>query len=194
MLLFIVTGLSGAGKTSLVNELFRSYQSEFNLRKIVSYTTRAPRKDEVFGQDYFFVTDKEFERLVETDFFLETSCYENAFYGTPKFENVYSSADDNLLIIVDIKGTVALKTLYPEIAKAIFITAPSLQEAAKRLKERGSESTETIELRSKHNVKDLEYFSKHKDLFSLIFTNDEFSRSVTTLATFVRQAIFESKK
>lgn len=75
---YLFIGPSGSGKTSLAEKAFAPEQ------KVISYTTRAPRKGEQHGRDYFFVSKKEFKQMVNQDQFAEFDVYDEEFYGIAK--------------------------------------------------------------------------------------------------------------
>ncbi len=81
--LFIVSGPSGVGKTTVVTEFLRQQGADYNVSRLVTYTTKSPRSTEVHGSDYHFITQAEFERKIADDFFLEWSGEYGALYGTP---------------------------------------------------------------------------------------------------------------
>jgi len=185
--LFVITGLSGAGKTSLADELLNQEGTPLKLKKLVSYTTRRPRPGETAGKDYFFITEQEFAALQTAQGFLETSCYNGNFYATPSTHLKNPNWDSNYLVVTDIKGAIALKDLFPDRTKLIFIDVASLEEAQKRLINRGLDSLETLEQRFERNLADLTFFMKHQNRFSLAVTNDNFANALKELYNFISQ-------
>jgi guanylate kinase len=187
--LFIITGLSGAGKTSLADEIVNRFGHKFNLSKIISYTTRAPRKGETDGEDYIFISEYEFEKLATQGQFLETSCYNGNFYATPNINKNTLTKTKNHLVVTDIKGAIALKNLFPNTAKLIFIGVPNLEEAQKRLVLRGLDSAEALEHRYECNLRDLAFFMNHKDRFSLSVSNNEFLEALEIIQDFIQESL-----
>lgn len=132
--IFIVSGASGAGKTTLVKAL---QASDPRLRFSVSYTTRPPREGEQHGRDYFFVSLEEFQRLIEAQVLLEYIQQFGYYYGTSRdWISEALEGEQDLLFDVEHHGARAIKEAFPE-AICIFILPPSPQELERRLRQRG---------------------------------------------------------
>ena len=142
--LFVLSAPSGAGKTTIALRV-RTLHPE--LRESVSFTTRPPRPGEVNGIDYHFVSNEEFDRLAEEDFFVEwIEIYGNR-YGTGREELAEQMADgSDVLLNVDTNGGQKIKALFPE-AHMIFILPPSMEDLKQRLARRGTDDPETVERR-----------------------------------------------
>jgi guanylate kinase len=141
-LLFILSGPSGTGKTTLCKELVkRSPELHFS----VSCTTRTPRKDEVMGRDYVFVSLETFKAMIERGEFAEWARIYGNYYGTPRatIEQILSRSED-LLFDIDCQGARQLKESYPE-GISIFVLPPSLSELAQRLEHRNTDASEAIQ-------------------------------------------------
>lgn len=142
-MLFVISAPSGAGKTTIIKELFNIFP---NLKFSVSATTRKKREYETEGQHYHFLSVEEFNRRKDNGEFAEWEEVHGNFYGTLKSEvEPYLSSATHLIFDVDVKGALTIKKLYPE-AVTIFIDVP-LDELAKRLKSRNTESDKEIEKR-----------------------------------------------
>jgi guanylate kinase len=142
--LFVVTGASGTGKTTLVQAALQSIPG---LRFSVSATTRPPRSDEVDGKDYHFLTHDEFVQRVAAGDFLEWAEVYGNRYGTlsTQVEQALSQGD-SILLDIDTQGAEQVRTAAPD-AITIFVLPPSLEVLASRLKGRGTDSPEVIERR-----------------------------------------------
>ena len=147
-ILFVISAPSGAGKTTLVEAL----RQTSNLFYSVSCTTRAPRSGEIDGEDYQFLSDKDFRARVEAGDFLEHAHVHGDYYGTlrkPVLTNLKSGVD--VLIDIDTQGATAIRNCDdPFIRKAlsdIFIMPPDLEELRRRLLKRGTETAQQIESR-----------------------------------------------
>ena len=109
--IIVISSASGGGKTSVVKQILKDFPE---IVFSISVTTRPKRKNEVDGVDYFFVDDKEFERRIKNNEFIEWERFYDYYYGTLK-----SFIDDNIasgksvLFEVDVKGALALKRIYP---------------------------------------------------------------------------------
>jgi guanylate kinase len=173
-LLFIVSAPSGTGKTSLCKEVTRSIP---NLSYSVSYTTRQPRSGEVDGRDYFFVSPEEFQRMQDQGLFIEwTEIYGNS-YGTSKtFIGKLIQQEVDILFDIDSRGARRILKIYPE-SISIFVLPPSLQELEKRLKNRRTDTPETISSRLKLAEKEM----KETGFYQYTVVNDSFKDAVQRL-------------
>ena len=168
----VVCAPSGSGKTSICRAYMRR---DDHARYSISLTTRPPRAGEIHGEDYKFVTEEEFAEAIEKDKLVEYEKVHDWMYGTPKSEIEDAIANgDRLLIDIDVKGGIEIKSKYPEDTLTIFIKPPSVEELKKRLRGRGSESEEKIERRLERYELEL---SKAND-FDTIIKNDDFGKAV----------------
>ena len=133
--LIIFTAPSGAGKTTIVRHLLKTYDQ---LAFSVSATTRARRPHEVDGKDYYFLTSKKFKTLVKEGAFVEwEEVYEDQYYGTLKSEIERISKKGKYIVFdVEVKGATNIKKFYEEEAYAVFIKPPSVKILMDRLKNR----------------------------------------------------------
>ena len=140
-ILAIISGFSGAGKGTVVNRLLEKESYAVS----ISATTRKPRTGEVDGQNYFFRTKDEFEKMIANEQLIEYAEYVGHYYGTPK-DYVFKKLDEGFDVILEIEmqGALKVKEKFPETA-LIFITPPSADELKKRLVGRGTETAEQIE-------------------------------------------------
>ena len=145
--IIIISGASGSGKTTLVNYL-RTF-SKFNLEFSISVCTREKRVSEIDGQDYIFLSIKDFKKKISANEFLEwEEVYQDCFYGTLKSTTIsLLNAGKNILFDVDVKGANSIKNYFKEQSLGIFIQAPSTDVAAARLSQRGTEPLEAINMR-----------------------------------------------
>lgn len=175
---FIFSGPGGAGKTTIVNELFKRDDIRAQCVKATSVTSRKRRPEETEGKDYFFVSSEEFIYLQKRKFFLETQEVAGNYYGTPKlFYDIAKKEKKHLILCIDVKGGMYLKrNLKTTRVITVFISAPSEKELCKRMEKR-DEDKETIAKRVALAKKELQ-FSKYYDY---VITNK-------TLATAVAQA------
>ena len=142
--LIVVSGPSGAGKSTLIREALDAVP---RLAYSVSATTRAPRKGEVDGRDYIFLTREEFEKRIQEGWFLEWAEYSGNLYGTPE-HHVEELLRKGLSVILEIElqGARKVREKRPE-AVMIFVRAPSLEETRKRLEGRATEDEKALETR-----------------------------------------------
>lgn len=138
----VISAPSGCGKGSVIEGLLKNDNKSRWLS--VSTTSRPIRANDVAGVTYNFVTKEEFEKKIEEGYFLEYTNYAGNYYGTPK-EFIADKLKDGIDVIleIEIEGANNIKKLIPE-ALFIFIMPPSLEEMARRLKSRGTDSKEKI--------------------------------------------------
>lgn len=151
-ILLIVSSPSGAGKTTLCNKLLAEFD---DLRFSTSHTTRTPRKGETDGKDYFFVSDKQFDQMIEDDLFIEWANVHDNRYGTARAElRAAANAQKDLLFDVDFQGAAQIKRQYPD-AIGVFVLPPSIEELQRRLRSRGTETPESLERRFKAALQEI---------------------------------------
>ncbi len=142
--LYVISGSSGVGKGTVLKG-FLEKNPEFMLS--VSCTTRKPRKGEIDGVNYFFLSDEEFKNCIEKDKFLEWAEFAENFYGTKKkYINQCLDEGKNVILEIDTKGALQVKARMPD-AVLIFICPPSFEELEERLRGRHTEDEQTIQKR-----------------------------------------------
>ena len=142
--LFVLSAPSGTGKTTLVRRLLKARD---DLRLSVSHTTRAPRPGEQEGVSYYYVGVDTFRRLVDEGAFLEWAEVHGNYYGTSRAEVERLFAEGyHVLCDVDVQGGASIREAAPE-SLSIFVVPPSLEELARRLRGRGTETEEALRVR-----------------------------------------------
>lgn len=143
--LFILSAPSGAGKTTLLKQVMPQVRG---LLFSISHTTRAPRSGETNGVDYHFVSVDEFLQMRDDNLFLEWAEVHGNFYGTskPAILEVLEQGGD-IILDIDVQGAAIILRDKVVPAVSVFIAPPSLAELEKRLRGRGTDTNETIELR-----------------------------------------------
>jgi guanylate kinase len=144
--LFVISGPSGVGKDTIARRLISRRPGSFHF--VVTATTRPPRANEIEGQDYIFVSNKEFARMIEADEMLEWAIVYNDYKGVPKqqIRDALQSGKD-VIMRVDVQGAATIRKLVPD-AIFIFLTPKSEEDLVKRLSERKSETSEGLYLRT----------------------------------------------
>jgi guanylate kinase len=140
----IVSGPSGVGKSTICKEILKRLDYVY---LSVSVTTRPKSDAEVDGQDYWFISEDEFQERIAKGLLLEHAEVFGHFYGTPK-DKVEEALQAGKVVIleIDVQGAKIAKTVYPD-AVMIFILAPSERDLAERLNHRGREAGEIAEER-----------------------------------------------
>lgn len=142
--LFVISGPSGAGKGTLISLLTQRFPG---IWVSVSATTRDPRPGEKDGADYHFLSEEEFERILEDGGFLEHALVHGKHYGTlKKYVDEHIARGEQVILEVDVQGARQVKNIMPD-AHYIFIEPPSLEELEHRLRGRNTETEEQIKKR-----------------------------------------------
>lgn len=173
--LFVLSGPSGVGKSSLVKSLLAKFP---NLHLAVSATTRVPRKGEREGSDYFFVSNEQFDQLIQDDAFIEWAVVHGNRNGTLKSEVEHAfEKQESILFDIDSQGARAIRTHYPADATLIFIAPPSIEELEKRLRARATEDEATIQMRLKNAEDELAAAGEYDE----VVINDDFHEALASL-------------
>jgi guanylate kinase len=182
-MLFVISAPSGAGKTTIIRELFRALP---DLSFSVSATTRKKRESETEDKDYHFLTVEEFNRKKDNDEFIETEDVHGNLYGTLKSEiEPFLQSGDHLIFDVDVKGALSIRKFYPA-AVLIFIDVPA-EELIRRLKGRKTELDEEIDRRTSRIMMEVE----EKTKFDHIVDN---SKGVSEAVNEVKRIILSHSK
>ena len=178
--IYVFSGPSGGGKTTLCNKLIQTTRS---LVRSVSVTTRRPRRGEREGRDYFFVSRKAFQRLRRNSGLLEWTEYAHAFYGTPlaPLKEAFRKGKD-IVLLLDGRGAHALKRHFKR-AKTIFLLPPTLEDLKRRLAGRRTEKKSELLKRFRIAEKEIAQANRYDE----IVVNDDFNRALRTLKRIVRR-------
>lgn len=168
--LFIISGSSGVGKGTLINELLKKAE---NIKLSVSSTTRKARPGEKNGINYFFISPEEFEHDIKNGEFLEWAEFGGNKYGTNKnrVQEALNSGK-NVLLEIEVQGAKQVKEKMPE-AVTIFILPPSRTELENRLRGRNTESEEAIQKR----LNAIDFESKESVHYDFKVINDTIDRA-----------------
>lgn len=173
--LFVFSAPSGAGKSTILGRLSKLFP---NSVYSISHTTRSPRKGEVDGKDYFFVSKERFLQMIEEGKFLEWEEILGNLYGTSR-EFIEEALDRNqdVFMDIDVKGAKNIKNKFPK-AILIFIKPPSLEELKRRLEKRGTEPEEVIRKRLSLAEEEL----KEADRFDYVVINEDLDQAINEIA------------
>lgn len=175
--IIVLSAPSGSGKSTIIKELM--VDPELNLDFSISATSRKPRGEEKHGREYFFLTEEEFKQNVKEGLFVEwEEVYAGVCYGTlvSEVERIISQ-QHNLIMDVDVKGALSIKKRYREECLLIFILPPDLSTLEQRLRNRGTDSEETIQKR----LQKAEYEISFAKSFDVVVINDNLSDAVSDL-------------
>lgn len=156
--LLVLSGPSGAGKGTVSTALMKESK---DIIFSISLTTRKPRPTEIDGENYFFVDEEEFERMVTDDELLEYAKVHNNYYATPKkfvFEQIEKG--EIVLLEIDVQGALQIKKKYKN-AIFIFLLPPNMSELKNRIVKRGTEKPEDIDTRFNNAFKELDFVGEY---------------------------------
>jgi guanylate kinase len=176
--LYVIAAPSGAGKSSLVKALM---ELDSRVHPSISHTTRAPRGQEKHGREYYFVSNSEFDDMVNKDAFMEWAHVHGQRYGTSKttIQDLTSTGTD-VILEIDFQGALQIKHIFAN-AILIFILPPSWDELRSRLERRGEDSPDVIELRLKNAQIEV---AQTKE-FDFVIINESFDSALFDLKAIV---------
>lgn len=177
----VLSGPSGSGKTTIVERLIR--ESSVKLIKSVSATTRAPRKNERHGQEYYFLSVDEFRERRERGEFLECAEVHGTgnWYGTLKSEVERARQQGGwALLEIDVQGALQIIEKFPQ-ALTIFLRTSSPAEYERRLRGRGTDAEPIIERRLANARRELDYAEKYR--FQVV--NDDLDQAVRDIIAII---------
>lgn len=181
--LIIIVAPSGTGKSTMIKRLKNDFSS---IVESVSFTTRPIRAGEVDGKSYYFISREEFLEMQKRDEFLESAEVHGNFYGTSKnFVKKSLEEGKHLLFDLDVQGTDSIKKYFGKEANAIFISPPSVEELEKRLRHRGTENTQVINLRLMNAQKEL----LRKNDYDFLIYNDDIENAYRKLYEITKEIL-----
>lgn len=170
----IFSAPSGSGKTTIVKHLLENNE---DLGFSISASTRDRRgRTEKDGKDYYFLSPEEFKKKIDNDEFIEwEEVYAGNFYGTLKteIERIWKQGR-NVIFDVDVKGGINLKKYFGDKALAIFVKVPSIEILKERLKERGTETEESLSRR----LFKAKFEMSFADKFDVVLINEDLNTSL----------------
>jgi guanylate kinase len=171
----VISGPAGVGKTTLCDRLLLDFNPI--LSRVITVTTRKPRKDEVDGKDYIFISKAEFDELKRNNSFLEYAKVHDNQYGSLK-DSVLKLFEKNhdVLLNIDVQGAASLKKLESNLGylqkriRSIFIMPESMNDLKNRLENRGQDSEEEIQRRLKTAANEI---TLHKQFDHIIYSKSK---------------------
>ena len=187
--LFVISGPAGVGKGTLVKLLVKEDPA---LALSISCTTRAPRKGELQGREYFFLTQEGFQDRIAAGDFLEWDEHFGNFYGTPKSFVWQQLEEKSVILEIDVVGGLQVKQNIPDASRIvlIMIVPPDMETLKKRLVGRGSETEEQLQNR----LARVEYEYAQKDKYDYVVVNDNLEEAKRTLQNIILQEPFRGDK
>lgn len=170
-LMVILSAPSGCGKDTVFREILKIRN---DVCESISATTRLPRDGETDGVNYYFISNSEFEELINKNEFLEYACYNNCYYGTPaKAAMKMVNSGKICFLIIERKGAQKVMKNCPD-AVSIFLMPPDMKTLEERLKKRNTDSEEQIINRLKIAEDEIKSSSE----FDYVVVNNELEKAV----------------
>ncbi|ABB45070.1 guanylate kinase [Sulfurimonas denitrificans DSM 1251] len=173
--ILVLSGPSGAGKSSLIKEVIDDIgECYFS----ISTTTRPIREGEVDGVHYHFVSESEFKKDIEDEFFLEYAVVHSNYYGT-SIKPVKKALKSGKLVIfdIDVQGNATIINRLGDITTSVFISPPTLSELKKRLEARSTDTKDVIERRIEMAKREMQRVSE----YDFLIVNDNLQEAAKTL-------------
>eukprot|EP00703_Trepomonas_sp_PC1_P002711 JAP93895.1 Guanylate kinase [Trepomonas sp. PC1] len=168
--LVILNGISGVGKSKLYQAAFKRAQFKDQFGFSISHTTRQPRPYEINGKDYHFVTEEQFQKLVDENYFIEHTQNHGNRYGTSfqAVQDVFVNQKKNCLLDLDYKGSVSLKNAkLTQPQMYVLIRPPSWDEYIDTLRKSGTESEEQIAIRVDTAKQQTDFFDNNRGFYDV---------------------------
>ncbi len=171
--MFIIEAPSGTGKTTVIKELLKQ---DPNLKFSVSVTTRPPREGEKDGVDYYYITNEEYDKLLEEDAFYEyVDSQYGSRYGTLKSEvDSFINVGQDVIFDLDWVGMRQMKQKAPDKVVSIYLLPPSVAEVKRRLINRGTDSAAIIEKRMDLIVEKIQHYNE----FDYVIVNVDIEETI----------------
>ena len=177
----IVSGPSGVGKGTIVKAVVEKRKDMF---LSVSCTTRAPREGEIPGKSYHYISEEEFKKKIEENYFLEWECYVGNYYGTPLSPMLSAMEQGKSTILeIEVGGAFQAKRRYPD-AVLVFVVPPSFRELKHRLETRDAGNEVALSAIEKRMARALEEYEKITD-YDYIIVNDNLDEAIESLETII---------
>ncbi|MCH8326257.1 MAG: guanylate kinase [Bacteroidetes bacterium] len=180
--LIVISAPSGTGKTTIIRQILKSFPE---IIFSVSATTRIRREDEVEGKHYYFISEEEFKKKIENNEFVEWGKFYDYYYGTYKsiVEDLINQGK-SIILEIDVNGALNLKKIYPD-AVLIYIVPPSIEELARRLKNRNTEGKSDLQKRVERATMELSF----KDEFDYLVENIDLEKALKKTKFLIKNII-----
>ncbi|MGG7517060.1 guanylate kinase [Allorhizobium undicola] len=179
-LMLVISSPSGAGKSTIARTLM---EKDKQIGMSVSVTTRQRRPSEIEGVHYHFISEREFERLRDSESLLEWAQVHGNFYGTPREPVEQAMAEGrDMLFDIDWQGAQQLQEKMPADVVSIFILPPTMRELQSRLHRRAEDTEEVIQTRLKNSRAEIEHWRE----YDYVIVNDDLDTAFNAVQAIVR--------
>jgi len=187
--ILVISGPSGSGKTSLARSVCEELKDKAYFS--ISTTTRPKREGEKDGVDYFFITKEEFLQDIEDGYFLEWAEVHGNFYGTSKKQIDEALNQGKIVFLdIDVQGHEAVRKAYPNIVTSIFVTTKNKDVLIERLKKRGTETQESLEVRLINALHEMKKIPE----YDYLLINDDFEEAKNFLKAVAIASLIKTSK
>ncbi len=187
--ILVISGPSGSGKTSLAREVCSELKDRAYFS--ISTTTRPKREGEKDGVDYYFVSKEEFLKDVEEGYFLEWAEVHGNFYGTSKRQiDEALNLGKIVFLDIDVQGHEAVRKAYPNIVTSVFVTTKNKHVLIERLKKRGTESEESLEVRLINALHEMKRIPE----YDYLLINENFEESKEFIKSIAIASLIKTSK
>ena len=178
-ILVVVSGPSGSGKGTICSELNKRRKDDVTIS--ISVTSRRPRTNDIEGENYYFKTEQEFERMIENDELLEWIRYCDNYYGTPKY-SIDEKLDKgmNVVLEIEVNGALNIKKRYKD-SVLIFVVPPKYEDLIERLRGRGTEAEAVIQKRINKAIVEIQSVES----YDYLVVNDTIQNAVYQLESII---------
>ncbi|MDX1923889.1 MAG: guanylate kinase [Rickettsiaceae bacterium] len=178
--IMIISGPSGSGKSTLCNKILNK---DANIVKSISYTTRSIRKGEVNGEDYYFISNDEFEDLISKNQMVEYTKIYDHYYGTPlRFIEESFAQGRDIIFDIESQGAKFIMNKFPKESFGVFILPSSIQDLEDRLVKRARDSEQEIATRlhnARNEINQIEFYN-------YIIVNEDLNKSSEDVLSILR--------
>lgn len=173
-LLLVLSAPSGGGKSAALHELRKRNP---DLGYSISYTSRAPRGNEVEGRDYFFVSREKFEQMAAANEFYEHAEVHGNLYGTSA-KQIQDAMDrhQDIAMDIDVQGGLNIKRAAPDVV-LVFLMPPSMEVLEKRLRGRASDAEDQVRLRMENAQREIEHWNQ----YDYVVVNEDLERTIVAV-------------
>ena len=188
-ILFVICAPSGTGKTTILEEALKRLR-HLDIAKVITYTTRNSRSNEIHERDYFFVSFEKFQEMKKAGEFLETTEYNGFYYGSPASIKQALQKGHSLVVTADLPGAKRIHKLIKSTV-LILLVPPNLEVLRTRLKKRGTETEIQINRRINIAQQELEQ-TKKTGIFHHRVVNDDFEQTIETVCNIIKDSLVKS--
>ena len=186
--LFIIAAPSGSGKTSVSVGVVNLLKDLLQIERVITFTTRKPRINEIPGKDYHFISVEQFLELKKRGLFLESTEYNGNFYASSSSIVTELKNGKSFIMVADVAGAKNLKNNIIPSAITIWITVKNLEILKNRLEQRKTDSADVVEDRLKMAESEIKK-ENAENFFQYHVLNDNLDNTIQTIASIIKKEL-----